>query len=64
MKELSIPREFMDLVLDKSVSAMSSKTVNYVHHALVSMETEIFDNFQNKPYLNNSAVTLCPYCML
>ena len=40
MKELSIPRGLMKLVLKKSVSAPSHITVNYLHFALVSMETE------------------------
>ena len=40
MKDLSIPRELMKLVLKKSVSAPSHITVNYLHFALVSMETE------------------------
>ena len=40
MKELSIPREFMNLVLKMSVSAPSHITVKYLHFALVSMETE------------------------
>ena len=40
MKELSIPRELMKLVLKKSVSAPSHNTVNYLHFALVSKETE------------------------
>ena len=40
MKELSIPRELMHLVLKKCVSALSHDTLNYLHFALVSMETE------------------------
>ena len=40
MKELSIPRELMHLVLKKCVSAPSHNTLNYLHFALVSMETE------------------------
>ena len=40
MKELSIPRELMNLVLKKSVSAQSHITVIYMHFTLVSMETE------------------------
>ena len=40
MKELSRPRELMNLVLKKSVSAPSHITVNYLHFTLVSMETE------------------------
>ena len=40
MKELSKPRELMKLVLKTSVSALSHITVNYLHFALVSMETE------------------------
>ena len=40
MKELSIPGELMKLVLRKSVPAQSHITVNYLHFALVSMETE------------------------
>ena len=40
MKELSIPRELMKLVFKKIVSAPSHITVNYLHFALVSMETE------------------------
>ena len=40
MKELSIPRKLMKLVFKKSVSAPSHITVNYLHFALVSMETE------------------------
>ena len=58
MKELSISRELMKLVLKKSVSAPSHITVNYLHFALVSMETKHFDNFQSMPHLNNSAVVL------
>ena len=38
--ELSIPRELMNLVLKKSVSALSHITVNYLHFTLVSIETE------------------------
>ena len=41
MKELSIPREKMNLVLKKSVSALSRITVYYLYFALISMETEI-----------------------
>ena len=40
MKELSIPRKLMKLVLKKGASAPSHITVNYLHFALVSMETE------------------------
>ena len=40
MKELSIPRKLMPLVLKKCVSAPSHNTLNYLHFALVSMETE------------------------
>ena len=40
MKETSIPREQMILVLKKSLSALSRITVN-LHYALVSMETDI-----------------------
>ena len=40
MKELSIPRELMHLVLKKFVSAPSRNTLNYLHFALVSLETE------------------------
>ena len=40
MKELSIPRELMHLVLKKCVSSPSYNHVNYLHFALVSMETE------------------------
>ena len=40
MKELSIPRELMDSVLKKCVSAPSYNSLNYLHFALVSMETE------------------------
>ena len=40
MKELSIPRELMHFVLKKIVSAPSHNTLNYLHFALVSMETE------------------------
>ena len=40
MKELRIPRKLMKLVLKNSVSAPSHSTVNYLHFALVSMETE------------------------
>ena len=40
MKELSIPRELMLLVLKKCVSAPSYNSLNYLHFALVSMETE------------------------
>ena len=40
MKELSIPRELMQFVLKKSVSAPSHITINYQHFALVPMETE------------------------
>ena len=54
MKELIIPRELMKLVLKKSVSAPSDITVNYLHFALVSMETErIFDNFKVKGVQKN-----------
>ena len=40
IKELSIPRELIKLILKKSVSAPSHITVNCLHFALVSMETE------------------------
>ena len=40
MKELSIPRELVHLVLKKCVSAPSHDTLKYLHFALVSMETE------------------------
>ena len=40
MKELSIPRELVHLVLKKCVSAPSYNSLNYLHFALVSMETE------------------------
>ena len=40
MKELSIPRELMQLVLKKCVLAPSYNSLNYPHFALVSMETE------------------------
>ena len=40
MKDLSIPRELMHLVLKKCVSAPSHYSLNYLHFALVSMETE------------------------
>ena len=40
MKELIIPRKLMKLVFKKSVSAPSHITNNYLHFALVSMETE------------------------
>ena len=40
MKELSIPRELMHLVLKKCASALCHNTLNYLHFALVSMETE------------------------
>ena len=41
MKELSIPRDKMNLILKKSVSALRRISVNYLHLALVSMENEI-----------------------
>ena len=40
MNELSIPRELVHLVSKKCVSAPSNNTLNYLHSALVSMETE------------------------
>ena len=40
MKALSIPRELMQLVLKKRVSAPSPYTLNHLHFALVSMETD------------------------
>ena len=40
MKELSIPSELMHLVLKNCVSAPSYNALNYLHFALVSMETE------------------------
>ena len=40
MKDLSIPRELVHLVLKKCVSASSYNSLNYLHFALVSMETE------------------------
>ena len=58
MKELSISRELMHLVLKKCVSAPSYNSLNYPHFALVSMETKILDNFQSKPHLNISAAEL------
>ena len=51
MKELSIPRELIHLFLKKCESAPSHTTLNYLHCALVSMETESLDKFQSKPYL-------------
>ena len=42
MKELSIPRELMHLFLKKCVSAPSHTTLNYLHFALNSIETENF----------------------
>ena len=58
IKELSIPRGLMKLVLKKIVSALSHITVNYLHFALVSIESKLFDNFQSKPHLNYLAVVL------
>ena len=58
MKELSIPRELMHLVLKKCVSAPSYNALNYLHFALVSMEPKILDSFQSKPHLNISAAEL------
>ena len=58
MKELSIPRELMHLVLKKCVSAPSYNALNYLHFALVSMETENLGYFQSKPHLNISAAKL------
>ena len=55
MKELSIPRELMHLVLKKCVSATSYNSLNYLHFALVSMETENLDNFQSKRHCSISA---------
>ena len=46
MKELSIPRELMYLVVKKCVSTPSYNSLNYLHFALVSMD---------KPHLNISA---------
>ena len=40
MKELSIPRELMHLVLKKLVTAPSYNSLNFLHFALVSMKTE------------------------
>ena len=40
MKELSISRESMKLVLKNSVSVPSHITLNLLHFVLVSMETE------------------------
>ena len=40
-QELCIPREQMNLVLEKSISALHRITVKYLHFALVSMETGI-----------------------
>ena len=40
MKELSRPCELMHLVLKKCVSAPSYNSLNYLHFALASMETE------------------------
>ena len=40
MKELSIPRELMHLVLKKFVTAPSYNSLNFLHFALVSMKTE------------------------
>ena len=40
MKELSITRELMHLVLKKCVKAPSYNSLNYLHFASVSMETE------------------------
>ena len=58
MKELSIPRELMHLVLKKCVSAPSYNSLNDLHFALVSMETEILDNFQSLSHLNIYAAEL------
>ena len=41
MKELSIPHEQMNLVWEKSASALRRITVKYLHFALVSIETVI-----------------------
>ena len=56
MKELSIHNEY----LKNSVLAPNHITVNYLHFALISMEIEIIDSFQIKPYKNNYAVPLLP----
>ena len=48
----------MNLVLEKSALALRRITVKYLHFALVSIEPEFLDVFQNKPFLNDSVVTL------
>ena len=40
IKELSIPREMMHLVLKKVCNSTELNYLNYLHFALVSMETE------------------------
>ena len=58
MKELSILREWMKLVSKKSVSAPSHimSIICILHWFL--WNPKIFDNFQSKSHLNNSAVVL------
>ena len=48
------------MVLKRSVLRVAPKriTINYLHFALISMETEFINNFQIKPYLDSSNVTL------
>ena len=48
MKELSIPRELMHLVLKECLSAPSDNALNYLHFALVSMVTENLEYFSKK----------------
>ena len=57
MKELSIPRELMNLVMKKSVSAPSHITVNYLHFTLVSMDNnEKFRSFKSKENIHKKEV--------
>ena len=39
------------------------KPVHYLHFALIPMETDFFDNFWNRQYLNNSGVNFQLDCV-
>ena len=64
MEEPSKLRQYMLFDLIKSVSTPCCITVNYINFTLVLWKPKFFNNFLNKPYLNNSAVTLWPNGML
>ena len=58
MKELSIPRELMHLVLKKCVSAPSYNSQKYRILHWFLWKPKILNDFQSKPHLNISAAEL------